>query len=287
MDAQTRKQKELDSAAKWHAVAVLRDYRWRRGYGYHHGPWTCQICGEHGKIEAGYADWPAQCGCEREVRDRAAWEFANQKRGEWVAKALETAEFPSRLADCTFDNFHQRTGTDSAVAQCRKYAEQFTPGTDVGLWLIGTFGSGKTHLAVATARVLIDRLLVDVRFVSAANLIASVRGDGNDRKWDWGAADRAVSAELLVLDDVGQEQPTQFSRDVLFRVISGRYEEQRPTILTSNGADAQLEERLGGAAVSRLYEMTEAVVLTAADYRPEILRARRHPQTRGKAALNH
>ena len=97
------------------------------------------------------------------------------------------------------------------------------------------------------------------------------------------AVDRAIGTELLIRDDVGQEQPTPFSRDVLYRVIAGRYEAQRPTIITSNGADAQLEERLGGAAVSRLYEMSEPVVLKATDYRQEILRARQ-AQSRESAA---
>ena len=273
--ARTQSQHVLDGAAAREAAVALDRYRSVEGYAHHDGPWTCSHCGTAAVFDRRYsAEGKLKCPCEVALYDAAWRAFVAENRAKWVQDLHHGAGFPARLAGRTFDGFTKRQGATDALKKCHAYADRFTTATDVGLWLIGAFGAGKTHLAIATARALIERLLLTVRFVSAAELIASVRGDGDGAKWDWGAVDRAISAELLILDDVGQEQPTPFSRDVLYRVIAGRYEAQRPTIITSNGADAQPEERLGGAAVSRLYEMSERIVLKATDYRQEILRAR-------------
>ncbi len=277
MSAKSQALRLAESSARRDAERVLYDFRVERGYHRHQGPWTCPTCGEAGDFEYGYANQPPQCGCERKVWDEAVRSSVEEARPSWIQKLIKDAALPYRLGNRTFDTFQTRTGAAAALSRCRTYVERFTPDTDAGLWLIGAFGAGKTHLAIATARALIERHLIDVRFVSAADMVAAVRGDGV--KWDWGAVDRAARVELLILDDVGQEQPTEFSRDVLYRVIAGRYEQALPTIITSNGGDTQLKERLGGAAVSRLYEMTEPVVVKATDYRQEILRTRQKGQT--------
>ena len=49
--------------------------------------------------------------------------------------------------------------------------------------------------------------------------------------------------------------------------IRERYEQALPTLYTSNLPPDRLADSLGGAAVSRLYESTTQLVVTASDYR--------------------
>lgn len=229
-------------------------------------PIGCDRCGEV------YPERPARfdCACEVEAY-RSEYDAVHADR--WPSTAVEVwadAGIPRRHRDASFASFQPRPGTGKALELCQRYADAFSPATTAGLWLIGTFGAGKTHLAVATARAASERTLAGVRFTTAADLVASVRPAAGQRDWHWEAVDESVSADLLILDDLGQEQSTDFNRDVLYRVLHGRYEASRPLIVTSNGGDAQLKERLGGAAVSRLYEMTRAAVLKATDYRAEL-----------------
>ncbi len=107
-----------------------------------------------------------------------------------------------------------------------------------------------------------------------------------------------METQLLVLDELGAQQPTPWIRDVLYLVINTRYTRRLPTIFTTNyrlpaatvetasgknrsldrGRDpdptwdeaAALGTRLPAMLVSRLYEMAQPILLTdVRDFRLE------------------
>lgn len=238
--------------------------------------WTCPVCGEilnvhrfvwlPGRPPRGFFE---PCSCQRDAAEAARAAFIALARAEVADAHWDAAGVPARYRGCRFENFEPRRGTEAALSACRRYAECFALGeTETGLLLIGPWGCGKTHLAVATARAVTERSLVKPVFVTAAGLVAAVRA-GDGRKLDWSPVEDAVRAELLLLDDLGQENPTPFAREVLYAVVDGRYQARRPTLATSNLGDVQLRDQLGGALVSRLAEMCEPALLTASDYRAE------------------
>lgn len=242
--------------------------------------WTCQHCGAIsacGEVHLGdrvfVLSCEPDCRCITDARESArakalgvAWEL-------WGDQLWSEAGVPERYQDKTFAAFEGREGTDRAFQLCREYAAAFVPGrTSEGLLLVGPWGSGKTHLAVATAREIHRRTLARVRFDYGANVLSAVKPGLASRGFDFSHVSAAIEADLLVLDDLGQEHVTDFARDVLYQILDGRYQRRRPTIITSNLGDAQLAERFGGAFVSRLYETVRGVQLTASDYRKAIAR---------------
>ncbi len=98
-----------------------------------------------------------------------------------------------------------------------------------------------------------------------------------------------LDVEVLVLDDLGAGRTTPWGRDVLHDLITARYNQELPLILTTNlapgdepparasgrTADAALtlRERLGDALMSRLYEMCQIVRVAGNDYRSWVMRA--------------
>ena len=74
-----------------------------------------------------------------------------------------------------------------------------------------------------------------------------------------------LEADLLVLDELGSQKPTQFVQDVLYYVINSRYNTERTTIFTTNYYDdasvegQRLQDRVGDRLRSRLHEMTELI----------------------------
>jgi DNA replication protein DnaC len=74
-----------------------------------------------------------------------------------------------------------------------------------------------------------------------------------------------LEADLLVLDELGSQKPTQFVQDVLYYVINSRYNTERVTIFTTNYYDdssvdgQRLQDRVGDRLRSRLHEMTELI----------------------------
>ena len=83
-----------------------------------------------------------------------------------------------------------------------------------------------------------------------------------------------MTADLLVLDDLGAEKTSEWVEETMNLIVNTRYNERRLTIFTSNYEDIpddtdpnSLLFRIGFRMRSRLHEMCEFLVLDGADYR--------------------
>src|ERR1044071_7198631 len=86
-----------------------------------------------------------------------------------------------------------------------------------------------------------------------------------------------MEADLLVLDDLGAEQTSEWVEETMNLIVNTRYNERRHTIFTSNYDDTPddagdhvaetLKERIGFRIHSRLHEMCDFLEYDGADYR--------------------
>ena len=83
-----------------------------------------------------------------------------------------------------------------------------------------------------------------------------------------------MDAELLVLDDLGAEKPSEWVEETMNLIVNTRYNERRPTIFTTNYEDLpdeteldSLKARVGFRLHSRLHEMCEFLEYDGGDYR--------------------
>ena len=250
----------LQQGARMYAQQQIEGQRPRAGSEFWNS--DCPECGERRSATGG--DRGPACSCEGEQFARFVEAYVAERRPGCAARVIEAAGIPRRHEPCSFDSFTKRNGTADALKASQAWAEAFSLETETGLLFSGAFGAGKTHLAVAALRRAIQRTLVEGRFISAGALVSGVR---SGERITWKPVEDAIGAELLVLDDFGQEAGTEFTRDIVARVIFGRYEAARPTIITTNLGPKALTETFGGAVVSRLHEMTRPLVVSATDYR--------------------
>ena len=121
-------------------------------------------------------------------------------------------------------------------------------------WLVftGPSGSGKTHLAVATANRCIDRGL-PAYFIVAADLLDHLRATyAPDSEMTYDELFEQVrNAPILVLDDLSAQFTTPWAQEKLFQVISHRFNEALPTIITVRGPLERLDEGLRTRMESR------------------------------------
>lgn len=197
---------------------------------------------------------------------------------------------PKRLAGAKFDNYEPKTKQQAeALERCQAYSV-----SDVkqgkGLFLFGSWGSGKSHLSVATPRALIesdpslfgtklqdltwgakeyDGLLCS--FFSVVDLLEALRpgSEAKQKKGDW-IFHRAKIDDLVVLDDIGAERVTDWVEEKLYAIVDVRYRMERATIFTSNCKEKELIDHLGGRVVSRIYEMTEQISVLGPDHRRKL-----------------
>jgi DNA replication protein DnaC len=119
----------------------------------------------------------------------------------------------------------------------------------------GKSGTGKTHLAVAVLKQIIDRGTALCYFQSVPALIFDIQDayaeqTVNNRPKQ--IIERFIKYGVLVLDDLGAEKTTEHVQTVLYMIINGRLEQARPTIITTNSTIAQIEPSHGERIASRL-----------------------------------
>jgi len=139
-------------------------------------------------------------------------------------------------------------------------------------------GVGKTHLAAAILRELIERYQVHGLFYQFSALLKEIQDSYNpvSHNSELGVLEPVFKADVLVLDELGSSKPTDWVRDTMMQIINTRYNDKRLTIFTTNYLDTRknekdigeiLEDRIGTALRSRLYEMCKTVVIEGEDYR--------------------
>lgn len=157
--------------------------------------------------------------------------------------------------------------TIADMARDRRHAEQM-PSVLNGpsLLLLGETGTGKTHQAYGAVRLL-SGCGVRTRWVATTgpDLYAALRPrHGIDSEAEFR---RYRDARLLLVDDLGAAKPSEFTEEINFRLINHRYENELPTLMTSNVLPKQLKDRLGDRVASRIAEMCQRVVITGTDRR--------------------
>jgi DNA replication protein DnaC len=148
------------------------------------------------------------------------------------------------------------------------------PNGDAWLFIYGPVGSGKSGLAWAIAKANVEKWLYDeTRFVNVRQLLGRMRRSfGTDEPYD--PMDELTKVWLLVLDDLGAERITDWTREWLATLIEDRYTQEHATIVTSNYSPSQLARRLGHddpiigkRIVSRMVEDAVVLKLDRADLR--------------------
>ncbi len=231
--------------------------------------WTCPVCGIIPPLA--FADgWYARrpCACERAARE--AREIA-QLRAEmlqarraltytWLGRAWAEPE----LANRTFEAY-QRERQPAAY----DLAHAFAARPRGVLALYGSYGTGKTHLLAAIANA-VSASGRTCRFTSTTLLFGAIQ-ERLAHKMDYlDLYRRAISAPLLLLDDLDKLKPSEFREETLYTILNGRNVTGLPLAITSNNPPDQLAPWVGGAGRSRLMAGLIPVPMQGPDYRLEV-----------------
>lgn len=178
------------------------------------------------------------------------------------------AQIPPKYIGKTFADYRPTADNESGL-KIAKWLVEEKP--EKGAYFYGGAGTGKTFLAAIVAQ----EFLGDgyrVIFGDVPSLLVDIKSTFDTKESTAAFLKELVNADILVLDDLGAENVTDWSTEQLFMLINGRYNAGLPTIVTSNydfnGLFARykadvIAKRLSG----RLKEMTVAAFFGNNDWR--------------------
>jgi DNA replication protein DnaC len=222
---------------------------------------------------------------------------------------LRRSRIPPRYEHCTLANFDLRK--DAATGSVNGYLERAKsdagffvreyPNVDCGLVFTGPTGVGKTHLAVAVLRGLIERGF-DCLFVDFRELLQQIREsyDAVAETTELRLLQPVIETEVVLLDELVGASPTDWQKERLAYIINARYNQKKVMLITTTlafGDAGSARDRSGGSSdvrmpsgesipnlerslgqfgvtlSSRLYEMCKPIYIDAHDYRKEVKQA--------------
>jgi DNA replication protein DnaC len=142
---------------------------------------------------------------------------------------------------------------------------------------LGPSGTGKTHLAIGLGLAACQRGMT-VGFVTAAGLVNQLT-EARDEKRLMRLQSSLAKLQLLIIDELGYVPLSQTGAELLFEVISQRYE-RGSTLVTSNlpfedWTSVFGSERLTGALLDRLTHHVHILEMNGDSYRLKQSKARR------------
>jgi DNA replication protein DnaC len=219
----------------------------------------CPICKGHGfltsDVPPGHPDFSKIIPC-RCTEARLAAEHAQSLREVSNIGALSRMTFDSFMPD--------GIGLSEAVRfnlhQAYERSLEFARDPHGWLVLLGGYGSGKTHLALAISNYRLS-LGHAVLFVVVPDLLDYLRatfGPNSEIALDE-RLDAIRESPLLVLDDLGAHNSTPWAQEKLFQILNHRYNGRLPTVITSNlrleELDPRTTSRLADPDLSQVYEI--------------------------------
>ena len=180
--------------------------------------------------------------------------------GDDAANRLENAKGESKKTTTrqraqTFESFISSSqALTTARNRVRRYAEGFVPDQTDGILLMGPTGVGKSHLATALLLHLLQRGFM-ASMINVPAKLAEMKLSGFDNDMGNQLLATVEAADLLILDDIGAENPGGWASETLLMILEKRFHVGKATGFTMNILPSEARARLGDRVYSRIHEM--------------------------------
>ncbi len=205
--------------------------------------YKCDMCKDLGWIYE-LNEYPHKCGCYNKYLEVEK----NKKIKELFSEAYSCYSIDSFIADTQYQKAMKKI--------VKKYIE--TKGIN-SILLLGQSGSGKTHLAVAIAKVFIERGAW-IELMPYAEEITKIKQDVLDKgKYD-ATMYKYKNCDYLIIDDflkgtVKNRMSNEKDFKYVYEIIDCRYKYRKPVIITSEFFIDEIQD-LDEAIAGRLKEMS-------------------------------
>ena len=177
---------------------------------------------------------PVPCQCRKDAEEAQKVEEQRQKDFESMQSLKKGSLIDSKFKDCTFATCKVVPDNKRQVKLCKSYADRFEEMMEKnqGLLLYGNVGTGKSYLSACIANTIMERL----HSVCATSMvkIMDMARDFKEKDTLTNLEAKMMKADLLILDDLGAESESNYAKEIVYRVIDGRYRIKKPMVITTN-----------------------------------------------------
>jgi DNA replication protein DnaC len=183
-----------------------------------------------------------------------------QRRQDALARLGQ--QIPLRYRDVTVTDPQVRKWCDNLLSDSDATQRVHGP----SLLILGPTGVGKTHEAFGALRHLAESGLPNsIEVIIAADLYAKLRPrPGVDSEAEF---ERFAKSGLLFVDDIGAAKSSEWVEEINYRLVNHRWNNELPTVFTSNVPPKELAVILGERVASRVTGMSATAVLKGTDRR--------------------
>lgn len=206
---------------------------------------TCEKCSDRGNVDG------KMCECYKRLIKEIACNNLN-KLSNFQLSTFEA--FNLEYYEDTKEDDEKASNRERMrkyYNYCKSYAMRFT--TDArNIIMIGNTGLGKTHLSLAVAREVIEKGF-GVIYCSTPDILGKLEKEHFGKAYtDSDSEETLKSCDLLILDDLGSEFHTSFTKNVMYNLINYRLSHNKPTIISTNLDLSELEKLYSSRLISRL-----------------------------------
>lgn len=222
---------------------------------------TCPRC-----KDTGYRDG-VRCDCMTKLLEQYTVEELNK---QCSIKLHSFDEFRlDYYPETSDDGDAPRNRMLTVYNNCKSYAEDFD-GSAQSLFLYGRTGLGKTFLSSCIAAEVMSKGY-SVVFFSFPTLFSKLEDEHFGRS-DERTMEILMSADLVILDDLGSEFKTQFTEAKLYEIVNGRMNCDKPIIISTNLTVHQLQDTYNERIISRVMMEFAPLRFVGSDIRQVIRR---------------
>jgi len=204
------------------------------------------------------------------------WRSAKYWRNRQPEERLKNAHIPKRFVKKTLNDYDTKLGSPDVVTYSQQWIDNIEHNRECGegLYLFGGSGSGKTHVACGVLREVVLNNFLSGFFITAEKFVEASYDEMNpDHELPEMYGDEHMLKyihsvyDILVLDNLGSERMTDFTKKAITSMLNSRYEQQLITIITSEIPLSRLSDIYGPRVKSILSECCCVLPFLGKDYR--------------------
>lgn len=171
-----------------------------------------------------------------------------------IEHLFKISGIPALFSDKGLTDYQANNEQRSKVLnQARRFTDNHSANPLCSLIFTGATGTGKTHLAIGIIRTLINQGK-HCKYTTLYDLLSSIKDtySKDNPRTEEEIINDYIRPALIVIDEAGMNELSKTDNNLLYRIINGRYVDNKGTVIVSNVDISLIKQNLGDRIIDRL-----------------------------------